>query len=206
MSRALVLLSGGLDSAVALWWTMREGHETVPLAYNYKGRPAREARAARELARHAGLSLLEADLPFLAEPIDADVHPDARVANEPPRGYIPARNAIFYSAAAYHAEILACSIIVGGHNAADVNRFPDATPDFFARFERLLDEGMWTPEGTRGPHFVMPLSALSKNGVVAMGRDLGVPVGLSWSCYEDGEAPCGACPSCIERSAISALA
>lgn len=206
VSRALVLLSGGLDSAVALWWTMRQGYDTVPLAFQYKGRPAREARAAREIARHAGLSLIEADLPFLMEPIDAKVHPDARVANSPPRGYIPARNAIFYSSAAFHAEILACSTIVGGHNAADAGRFPDATPDFFERFERLLAEGLWSPDGTSGPHFVMPLSSLTKLEVVALGRDLAVPMALSWSCYEDGEAPCAACPSCIERSAFTALA
>lgn len=199
MSRALVLFSGGLDSAVALWWALREGHEVVPLSYRYKGRPARESRAARDLAQRAGLDLVEADLPFLAEPDDARVHPASRLSRAPPRGYIPARNAIFYACAAYHAEVLACDVVVGGHNGEDAARFPDASGAFFARLEALLADGMWSPPGTRAPRLVMPLLALSKLDVVALGRDLSVPLALAWSCYEDGEAPCGACPSCRER-------
>lgn len=204
--RALVLLSGGLDSAVALWWARREGHDLVPLAYRYKGRPAREARAARELSARAGVHLTEVDLPFLAEPADTPlVHPRSRVAKDAPRAYIPARNAIFYAIAAYHAELLACDIIVGGHNAEDASRFPDASPPFFERLEGILKDGLWSPEGRspRTPNLVMPLLTLDKLGVVALGRELGVPMALAWSCYEDGEAPCGACPSCAERRTVA---
>ncbi|MFA5862237.1 MAG: 7-cyano-7-deazaguanine synthase [Candidatus Thermoplasmatota archaeon] len=207
--RALVLLSGGLDSAVALWWAQRAGHDIVPLTYRYKGRPVREARAARDLADRAGLHLIEADLPFLAEPADAPlVHERSRVARDAPRGYIPARNAIFYATAAYYAELLACDIIVGGHHAEDAARFPDATPSFFERFERIVQDGLWSPdEGPpHGPSLVMPLIALTKLEVVALGRELGVPMALAWSCYEDGEAPCGACPSCTERHGVAAEA
>lgn len=208
--RALVLLSGGLDSAVALAWALHEGHEVVALSYRYKGRPAREARAARALAEHAGVALLEADLPFLAEPADApDLHADSRVAIGAPRGYIPARNAIFYACAAYHAEIHACELVVGGHNADDAGRFPDATHRFFARLESLLADGLWSPQAPEPrashppPRFVMPLQGLTKRGVVALGRELGVPLTIAWSCYEDVESPCGACPSCVERESVA---
>lgn len=199
-----MLFSGGLDSAVALWWARAEGHEVVALSYRYHGRPQREVVAARELARAAGVELIEADLPFLRE--DPALHPASRLHQGAPRGYIPARNAIFYACACYHAEALACDIVVGGHNGADAERFPDAAPAFFHRLERLLHDGLWTPAGTRGPRLVMPLAQRSKLDVVALGRELGVPLALSWSCYEDGELPCGACPSCLERMTLPPLA
>lgn len=189
MPRSLVLFSGGLDSAVALWWTLREGHDVVPLSYRYRGRPAKEARAARDLAARAGLTLVEADLPFLSEP-----EPPAPGT---PRGYIPARNAVFYAVACYHAETLGCELIVGGHNADDASRFADARAPFFARLEGVLADGL-LGDG-RAPRLVMPLAALSKLDVVRMGREMAVPLALAWSCYEDGEAPCGFCPACQER-------
>lgn len=194
--RWLVLLSGGLDSAVALWWALREGHDVVALSFRYPGRPARETRAARDLAQRAGVPLVEADVPFLREP------EGGRFALAP-RGYVPARNAIFYASAAHQAEVLGCGAIVGGHNAEDAARFPDASAAFFARLESLLSDGLWSSDGAPGPRLVMPLAALTKLQVVALGRQLGVPLALAWSCYEDGEAPCGACPSCMERAGMA---
>lgn len=194
--RALVLLSGGLDSAVALWWALREGHDVVALSFRYPGRPLREARAARDLAARAGVRLVEADVPFLREP-------EGGRFRDAPRGYVPARNAVFYAAAAYHAEVLDRDAVVGGHNADDAARFPDASPAFFARLEALLGDGLWTPPGARAPRLVMPLSRLTKRQVVALGRELRAPLGLAWSCYEDGDAPCAACPSCVERAGIA---
>lgn len=193
--RALVLLSGGLDSAVALWWARREGHDVAALAFSYPGRPKAEARAARDLAARAGVRLDEVPLPFVVEP-------DGGRFSGAPRGYIPGRNALFYAAAAHRAEVGGFDLIVGGHNADDARRFPDASPAYFARLGVLLGEGLWLPRGALAPRLVMPLSTLPKREVVALGRELGVPLALSWSCYEDGEAPCGTCPSCTERSAL----
>lgn len=193
--RALVLLSGGLDSAVALWWSKREGHQTVALAYAYPGRPKEEARAARDLADHAGVRLDEVPLPFVVEP------EGGRFAGAP-RGYIPGRNALFYAAAAHRAEVAGFDLIVGGHNADDARRFPDASPAYFARLGALLADGLWLPRDARAPRLVMPLAALTKREVAALGRELGAPLALSWSCYEDGEAPCGTCPSCTDRLAL----
>lgn len=195
--RTLVLLSGGLDSAVALWWALREGHDVTALSFRYPGRPARETRAARDLAERAGVRLVESDVPFLREP-------EGGRFVAAPRGYVPARNAVFYAAAAYHAEVLGMDAIVGGHNADDAARFPDASAAFFARLEALLADGLWSPDAAAsGPKLVMPLSSLTKLQVVALGRSMGVPLALAWSCYEDGEAPCGACPSCVERAGLA---
>ena len=193
----MVLLSGGLDSAVALWWALDAGHEVVPLSFRYRGRPGHEARAARSLAERAGLVLVEADLPFLEEP---EREGRWRAA---PRGYIPARNAVFYASAAYHAQTLACDIIVGGHNRDDAARFPDASAEFFQRLDRLLGEGLWRDGARAPPRLVMPLIGRTKLEVVALGRELRVPMALAWSCYEDGEAPCGACPSCLQRRTVA---
>lgn len=193
--RALVLLSGGLDSAVALWHARAAGHEVVALSFRYPGRPLKEARAARELARLAAVPHHEADLPFLREP-------EGGAFALAPRGYIPGRNALFYAAAAYHAEIVGCQVVVGGHNADDAARFPDARASFFQRLGALLDAGLWGLPGRPALRLEMPLATLTKKEVVALGRSLRVPLALAWSCYEDGEAPCGACPSCLERATL----
>lgn len=200
MPRALVLLSGGIDSAVALWWALDAGHEVVPLSFVYPGRPRGEADAARALAACARVPApLEAPLPFLRE---ASEVPGWEAA---PRGYVPARNALFYAAAAFHAELLGCNLVVGGHNGGDGDRFPDASPGFFRDLERLLGRGLWRPPGGErpGPRLTMPLLRLSKREVVELGRALGVPLDLAWSCYEDGDVACGECPSCLENVGLA---
>lgn len=196
MARALILLSGGLDSTVALWWALAEGHDATALTFHYPGRPRHEADAARRVAQRAGVALVEAHVPFLEEGKDADARRRLARFQAAPPGYVPARNAIFYAAAAYHAQVLGCDLVVGGHNAEDAARFPDANAAFFADLESLLRRGLWTGPGVPAPRLHMPLLDLSKEGVAALGRRLGAPLDLTWSCYEDGEAPCGACPAC----------
>ena len=199
MARALVLLSGGLDSTVALWWALDRGMEAVALSFRYPGRPRGEERAAREVATRAGLRLREADVPFLLEARDADPH---RFARAPP-GYVPSRNALFYAAACHHAQILGCEAIVGGHNAEDAACYPDASAAFFADLERLLLRGLWVAPGAPPPRLVMPLLGLTKDEVLALGERLGAPVERTWSCYEDGGAPCLACPACLRLAPLA---
>lgn len=200
MTKALVLLSGGLDSTVALWWTAAEGHEVVALTFQYPGRPRGEARASREMVARAGVEAIEADLPFLHEAADADARAGSqRFAGAPP-GYVPFRNALYYAAACYHAQILGCDLVVGGHNAEDAARYPDASEAFFAQLQAVLDAGAWRGADVRPPRLVMPLLALERDDVLALGERLGAPMVETWSCYEDGEAPCGACPACARRA------
>jgi 7-cyano-7-deazaguanine synthase len=200
-SRALVLLSGGIDSGVALHWALREGHEVLPLTFDYHLRPQRELQAvgallarARSKGRVAPLQRIE--VPFLREVEDLPAAP-AHLAGAP-EGYIPARNLVFYSIAASLAEVAGARFIVGGHNGTDPELFPDSSPTFFATLNGLLRKAVWSH--ARAPvEVVVPIAGKSKADVLRLGVGLGVPFELTWSCYHDGKEHCGACGSCTER-------
>jgi len=200
MDRALVLLSGGVDSAVALWWAKEQGWDVHPLTFEYFGRPRREHTAIEALAEAAGVPpIRHVDLPFLKEVDDLR---EAGLANpalrDSPEGYIPARNLIFYSLAAYYAELDGTRYLVGGHNGIDPESFPDSSPTFFNALNGLLRQSLWSHD--RSPvQVVVPLSGKSKEDVLRSGRDLGVPFELTWSCYWDRDVHCGTCTSCKER-------
>lgn len=200
MAQAIVLLSGGVDSAVALWWAKAQGWDIRPLTFDYFGRPQRESRAVEDLAIRASVGpVRRVDLPFLKE-ID-DLRKDA-IGNpalvDSPEGYIPARNTIFYGLAAYYGEIDGARYLIGGHNGMDPEAFPDSSPKFFNFLNSILRLGLWSYE--RSPiQVLVPLSGKSKEEVVRMGLALKVPFEVTWSCYWDRDLHCGTCPSCRER-------
>jgi 7-cyano-7-deazaguanine synthase len=202
VENALVLLSGGIDSAVSLYWAMAQHWNVRTLEFEYHLRPSRERRACQELRRSAGL-LNPAIVPveFLREIVDL---PRGMLDNPSlagaPEGYLPSRNLIFYSIAAYYAEIWNIRSIVGGHNRTDHESFPDAGQGFFAGLEALFSLGMWSYRSTR-TRILLPLIEFDKIQVLALGRDLNVPFEFTWSCYFDAERPCGSCASCEERQA-----
>lgn len=203
MRRALVLVSGGLDSTVALYWAAREGYEPVALVVNYPGRPRGEARAAREIiAESPARESHEIGLPFLREAAEID---GARFEGAPP-GYIPFRNALFYAAACYHAQALGCCVVIGGHNEEDARSYPDASRRFFDDLQGVLDRGAWRGGDVLPPKLLMPLLTLGRDDVHALGLSLGAPLDRTWSCYEDLEAPCGSCPACARRRGVPSLA
>lgn len=192
--RSLVLVSGGLDSAVALGWAMAEGHEALALTFEYPGRPRGEREAARAVLDAAGVRERRVvELPFLREAQDAA----PEVYRGAPEGYIPFRNATFYAIACHQAQVEGCDLVVGGHNRDDAALFPDAHDAFFRDLQALLARGAWPV--ARMPRLVMPLLGLDRGGVLALGERLGVPLRRTWSCYEDGEGPCGRCPACARR-------
>lgn len=196
MRRALVLVSGGLDSTIALWWAAANGYEPVALTFRYPGRPRGEARAAREVvASSAAIESHEVDLPFLHEAADID---PKRFSGAPP-GYVPFRNALYYAAACYHAQALGCCVVIGGHNREDAGLYPDASRTFFDDLQAVLDRGAWRGGDVVPPKLLMPLLALDRDQVHAMGERLGAPMARTWSCYEDLDGPCGACPACLRR-------
>ncbi len=200
MDRALVLLSGGVDSAVTLWWAKNRGWDARPLTFDYYGRPKRERTAIEALVKRAGVGPVRSvDLPFLQE-VD-DLRPSGfhnPALNESPEGYIPARNLIFYSLAAYYAELEGVRYLVGGHNGTDPESFPDASPKFFDHLNRVFAMSLWSY--ARAPlEVVIPLGGKSKEEVLRLGQRLGVPFELTWSCYWDQDVPCGTCGSCRER-------
>ncbi len=199
MSRAIVLLSGGIDSAAALFWAKKEGHALTALSFDYHLRPESERRAGRALAPIAGATLLEVPLPFVREAVDLKAAGFAVPrADGAPEGWVPARNLVFYAIAAYYAEATGAGVIVGGHLARDAEAFADASRPFFDAFEDLIAAGRrGTPERIR---LVLPFATMQKQDVLRAAEALGVPLEHTWSCYGDGDRPCGRCVSCRERA------
>jgi len=199
--RALVLLSGGIDSAVALWWASKQAYSVLPVTFHYHLRPKAEVTATRRLASRLGLDrMVERDLPFLKEV--ADLKNEGALRNETltqsPEGYVPGRNLVFYALAANIAEVERAAWVIGGHNDGDRAVFPDAAPGFFGLINALYRSGLWSY--AQSPVQVLqPLGAMGKAAVVRLGLDLGVPFEETWSCYTDGPEPCGKCASCHER-------
>jgi 7-cyano-7-deazaguanine synthase len=176
LTRALVLLSGGIDSAVALWWA-RDRYAVTALSFDGARRPRGEVRACRAIARRARVPYVRVDLPFLEPQAD---------------GYVPGRNLVYHSAAISIAERRGAKAVVAGHNRSDAKWFADARPGFFRRLLTLAD----------GVKIVRPFAAMTDAQVVRLGAKLGAPLDLTWSCYRDGAAPCRRCPACRDRRAI----
>jgi len=207
MDRASVLLSGGVDSAVALWWAKSNGWEVRPLTFDYFGRPAREQKAIEDLVARAGAGTIRhVDLPFLKEVDDLRKEGiDNRALLESPEGYIPDRNLIFYALAGYYAELDGARYIVGGHNGIDPESFPDSSPKFFNFLNSIFRLSLWSYE--RSPvQILVPLSGKTKEEVVRMGLAMGVPFEVTWSCYWNRNVHCGTCVSCRERREAFAAA
>jgi len=208
--RAVVLLSGGLDSATCLAWARAEGFACTTLAIDYGLRHRVELAAARRVAaaldvadhrevgvdlRAIGGSALTADV---AVPKGRDA---ARMAQGVPVTYVPARNAVFLALALGLAETLHAADLVAGMNALDYSGYPDCRPEFVHAFEALA--AVATKAGTEGTRFRVhtPLMTLDKAGIIRLGLSLGVDYALTHSCYDpasDGAA-CGACDACLLR-------
>lgn len=205
--RAIVLLSGGLDSAVTLYWARSQGWEVFPIEFEYHERPERERRACEALLAHSGITnRIVVPIGFIREIVDV---PAQEMANpfllRAPQGYIPARNLIFYSLAAYQAEILGARYIVGGHNRTDCESFPDAAKAFWDQLNQILKIAIWSYAEVQ-TEIVLPLIEMGKSEVIRLGSELGVPFDLTWSCYFNADQPCGACESCLEGAEAFAAA
>jgi 7-cyano-7-deazaguanine synthase len=211
MKRAVVLLSGGLDSATVLAWMRREGYACHALSFRYGQRHLVELDRAAELARALGAvehKVAEIDLRAIggsALTADIDVpkdRADGEISHGVPITYVPARNTIFLAFALAFAETLGASDIAIGVNAIDYSGYPDCRPEFIAAFEQLAH--LATKAGAQdGARFRVhtPLQELSKAGIVRLAVELGVPVGRTLSCYDPSSegVPCGHCDSCILR-------
>jgi 7-cyano-7-deazaguanine synthase len=209
--RAVVLLSGGLDSATALAIARAEGFETYALSFDYGQRHDRELDSARRVAAALGAKehlVLRLDLRAIGgSALTADIPvPKGRsveaMGSGIPVTYVPARNTIFLSHALAWAEMLECQDIFIGVNALDYSGYPDCRPEFIEAFERMAN--LATRAGVEGRSRLRihtPLIRLTKAEIVTRGTALGVDFGLTWSCYEprpDGLA-CGHCDSCLLR-------
>ena len=166
---------------------------------NYKWRPKKEIDATKKLSVLAEVPLVEISIPFMmgATDLRLEAYPIPSAENAP-EGFIPLKNLIFYSIAAYFAKVYGCRIIIGGHIEDDIKIFSDARLDFFKSLEKLIDMSKHD-EDSDIIEFILPLSNKKKDDVIKLARELKVPIDATWSCYGDFEEPCGKCSSCISR-------
>jgi len=209
-SLAVVLLSGGLDSATAAAWAKEKGFEICSLHLQYGQRHSVETSAAEKIAQHLGVLRhlkLAVDLHSIGRSALTDVIPVPKrdsaehIPAEIPVTYVPGRNTVFLALAMSFAESLDAHDIVIGINALDYSGYPDCRPEFLAAFERLA--GVGTKMGTSGIRIRIhaPLIDKSKADIVREALRLKVPLELTHSCYDptlDGAA-CGRCDSCLYR-------
>ena len=206
--KAVVLLSGGLDSYTAAAIAKAEGFALFALTIRYGQRHAREIEAARQVARALGVERhleLEIDLRAIggsALTSDVDVPRDRDLDGaDIPSTYVPARNTMFLSLALGWAEVAGASDIVIGVNALDYSGYPDCRPEFIAAFETLAN--LATRAGVEGARFTVhtPLVAMTKADIIRRGIGLGLDYGLTHSCYDPvADRPCGRCDSCVLRA------
>jgi len=208
--RAVVLLSGGMDSSTTAAIAIDEGYEVCALSIRYGQRHAAELEAARRVAERLGIArhvVIDLDLrAFGGSALTADVPvpkdtPLERIGAEIPATYVPARNTIFLALALGWAEALGAHDIFIGANALDYSGYPDCRPEFITAFTHMANLG--TRAGVSGEGFRIhtPLIALSKREIVLRGRELGVDFGLTSTCYDPapGGAACGRCEACLLR-------
>jgi 7-cyano-7-deazaguanine synthase len=209
--RAVVLLSGGLDSATVLAIARSEGFECNALSFDYGQRHRIELEMARRTAVSLGAArhlILPIDLrSFGGSALTAEIEvPKDRSAEEMGDGipitYVPARNTVFLSFALGWAEVLGSSDIFIGVNALDYSGYPDCRPEFIAAFQTMAN--LATKAGVEGARLKIhaPLISLTKAEIIATGLTFGVDYGLTSSCYDPGRngEPCGRCDSCVLRA------
>jgi 7-cyano-7-deazaguanine synthase len=207
MTRAVVLLSGGLDSATTLALAHRDGYQTYCLSFDYGQRHRAELDAARRVATalgahaHRQISFDLAQFGGSALTDSAIALPTGGVEPGIPVTYVPARNTILLSMALAWAETLEARDIFLGINAVDYSGYPDCRPEFVSAFEQLANVA--TKAGVEGSRLKVhaPLIALSKTDIVRLGSTLGVDYGLTVSCYQadDQGRACGVCDACRLR-------
>jgi 7-cyano-7-deazaguanine synthase len=210
MKPAVVLLSGGIDSATTLAIAIAEGYEMYALSFHYGQRHQIETKAARRVANSLGVKehrVTKIDLRvFGGSALTDDVavpkqHSESEITDGIPVTYVPARNTIFLAYSLAWAEVIPASDIFLGVNAIDYSGYPDCRPEFIDAFENLANVG--TKAGVEGRSFQIhtPLIKFSKAEIIRKAVELGIDLSLTHSCYDptpEGLA-CGECDSCLLR-------
>ena len=205
---AVVLLSGGLDSATTLYHAKAQGYRCECLAVDYGQRHRRELNAAKAIATAAGCPIRIIQLRFpwggsaltdrrISVPINRSL---GQMNRGIPATYVPARNTIFLSCALGFAEAIGAEAIFIGANALDYSGYPDCRPAYYRAMQQVARLG--TKAGVTGKSIrvITPLIRKTKAQIIQMGNRLHVPYQLTWSCYLGGAHPCGCCDSCLLRA------
>jgi 7-cyano-7-deazaguanine synthase len=211
-NRAVILLSGGLDSATCLAIAKSQGFEPYAISFRYGQRHRIELERAAAVSRHLGAVdhiIIDIDLAKLGgsaltdQNIAVPKHQSVdQIGSDIPLTYVPARNTVFLSYALAWAEVLESKDIFIGVNALDYSGYPDCRPDYIAAFEKMAN--LATKRGVEGNHLTIhsPLIQLTKAQIIERGLALGVDYSLTISCYDpaDDGTPCGRCDSCLLRA------
>ena len=212
--KAVILLSGGLDSSTVLYKALADGCECYALSFDYQQRHRKELDSAREVAKKAGVvkhQIVKFDLTQWGGSALTDNSIDLpqersleEMSQKIPITYVPARNTIFLSFACAYAETIAAQRVYIGVNALDYSGYPDCRSDYIQAMQEVFRLG--TKQGREGNpiQIFTPLIDLKKTEIIQLGGKLGVPWELTWSCYSSGDFACGVCDSCRLRLAAFA--
>lgn len=211
MRRAIILLSGGLDSTTTLYYAKAQGHKCYALIFDYGQRHKRELRSAVAVAKLAKVPyrLIKIKLPWkgsslldsrYALPVTHLSRAESRdyvrkIGQKIPSTYVPARNTIFLSFALSYAEAIGAKTIFIGANAIDYSGYPDCRPEYYRAFQKVIETGT----KAKKIKIITPLIKMTKEQIIRLGRSLGAPLDITWSCYAGGRKPCGVCDSCRLR-------
>jgi 7-cyano-7-deazaguanine synthase len=199
--KAVVLLSGGLDSTTVLYYAKARGYDCHCLLFSYGQKHTKELACARKVAERAGVpfQVVRIGLPWGGSSLIGKGHaiPQGKastVSKDLPSTYVPGRNTIFISFALSFAETIGAHTVFIGANAIDYSGYPDCRPKYYDAWNGVL-KALAT-----GVNVKVPLLHLNKAQIVRLGAKLGVPFELTWSCYAGGKEACGICESCTFRA------
>ena len=184
--KAIVLFSGGVDSTLALAWAIHEGYQPTVLEFDYEGRPEAEKEAAHRILRRLGSPT------HVRLALGTSLRPEGETG-----GYLASRNLLLHSAAQSTAETIGAEAIIAGHLSDDADQFPDAKPRYIDAIVKLAQLAR---PNLRPIPVELPLHGTTRAARRRLAAELGAPVDLAWSCWEDRVAPCGRCEKCKERA------
>ncbi len=205
MTNAVVLLSGGLDSTTCVAKAVADGCKVTALSFRYGQRHSRELESAKKVAEYYNIDhiIVDLDLSSFRSALTRKEIPvpenREEVGSDIPVTYVPARNIIMLSVAAGLCESVDADRIYIGVNSVDYSGYPDCRPEFIQAYRDMLALG--TKAGVEGHpiQIVTPIQHSTKADIVRLGKELGAPLHLTWSCYEGGAKACGKCDSCRLR-------
>jgi 7-cyano-7-deazaguanine synthase len=205
--KAVVLLSGGLDSTVCMAVAQSKGFEVYPISFNYHQRHSIELKSAKKVADFYNVKkhlVIENNMNEIGGSALTDKNINVPIGNinrnDIPVTYVPARNLIFLSHALGYAEVLGAEYIFIGVNSLDYSGYPDCRPEFINLFQNVADYATKsTVQDKKHIKIETPLINLSKKDIVLLGTSLNAPLYLTHSCYNGGEKACGTCDSCKLR-------
>ena len=205
--KAIVLLSGGLDSTVCMAVAKDQNCEIYPISFNYHQRHSVELNSAKNVAEYFKVKkhfIVETNMNEFGTSSLTDLNIDVPINNEDekniPNTYVPARNLIFLSYALGYAEAVGAEKIFIGVNAVDYSGYPDCRPEFIELFQNLADYSTKAAiQDKKKVKIETPLISLTKKEIVLLGQKLNAPLHLTHSCYNGGEEACGVCDSCRLR-------